>query len=84
MASQGINNFEVKRPQPFMLRDILPGPAWAPYQSNAHTRSGEIDGTSAQDEEQGSCVKGFLVGIGLEGATAFTVYGVWHLWHMIR
>ena len=81
MASQVINNFEGELPKPFMLRDILPGPAWAPYQSHCRFLSAEFE---SQDEEAGSCVKGSLVAIGLEGAAAIAVYALWLLWHMIR
>jgi hypothetical protein len=35
-------------------------------------------------EVEGSCIKGLLVGIGLEGAAALGVYGLWQLWHLIR
>jgi hypothetical protein len=34
-------------------------------------------------EEEGNCMKGLLVGIGLEGAAALGVYCLWQLWHLI-
>jgi len=84
VPSQVLNNFEAERAKPFMLRDILPGPAWAPYQSRCLSFPGETEGVSDGDEDEGSCVKGSLIAIGLEGVTALAVYGVWLLWHMVR
>lgn len=67
-----------------MLRDILPGAGWAPYTAPVRELTCEADLRSAGDEQEGSCVKGFLVGIFLEGIVAAGIYGVWHMWHVIR
>lgn len=30
------------------------------------------------------CVKGLVTGIGLEAAMALALFGIWHLWHLLR
>jgi hypothetical protein len=35
-------------------------------------------------EEDGNCIKGFLVAICMEGAAALGVYGIWQIWHLFR
>jgi hypothetical protein len=82
VASQALNQFEIEASQPFMLRDILPGAAWAPYR--APTRPLATTTESDTNEEEGNCLKGFLVAISLEGALALSVFGVWHGWHLMR
>jgi hypothetical protein len=67
-----------------MLRDILPGPGWAPYEPKPRRVSREFARSSDQSVEEGSCVKGFMVAIAIEATVGLGVYGVWHLWHLIR
>ena len=85
MASQTTNNLEeVELPQPFMLRDILPGAGWAPYQRPVRGVVVEINRSSRATSEDVACVKGLLVGVFLEGVAGLGVFGLWHLWHLIR
>jgi len=70
-----------------MLRDILPGPAWSPYQPQPRLQpSIKVVARSSKQRvvKDGNCVKGLLVAIALEGTVALSVFGVWHLWHIIR
>jgi hypothetical protein len=84
VATQVLNQFEIESSQPFMLRDILPGAAWAPYRAPTCPIANEMECASDAIEEDGNCVKGFAVAIGLEGAMALAVFGIWHAWHLIR
>lgn len=84
MASQGINEFHRESPQPFVLRDGQPGPGWAPYRAAARALPHKKVVVPETCEEEGNCVKGLLVGIGLEGAAALGVYGIWQLCHLVR
>jgi hypothetical protein len=84
VASQAIGKFEVEPTQPFMLRDILPGPGWAPYQASDRGRVGRNNCSSDGEVVPGSCVKGAVLAIVLESVAALTVYGAWHVWHLIR
>jgi hypothetical protein len=84
MATQSINQFEMELPQTFMLRDILPGPAWAPYQPQPRPSIKVIARPSNERVDAGSCAKGLLVAIALEGTVALGVFGIWQLWHFIR
>jgi hypothetical protein len=84
VASQALNQLEIELPQPFMLRDILPGPAWAPYQPQYRSSIVEIDRASQKKVEEGSCAKGFMVAVAFEAAVGLGVFGIWQLWHLIR
>jgi hypothetical protein len=84
VATQVLNEFEIESSQPFMLRDILPGAAWAPYRAPTQPIANEMDYASEAAEEDGNCVRGFLVAICLECVIVAGVFGVWHVWHMIR
>ena len=84
MASQVLNQIEIELTQPFMLRDILPGPGWAPYQLQRRSLVVEIDHPSKKAEERGNCIKGLVVALTLEATVAFGAFGIWQLWHFIR
>ena len=84
MASQVLNQFEIESSQPFMLRDILPGAAWAPYRAPTRPLAAVTDCVSDANEKEGNGLKGLLVAIGLEGTMALGVFGLWHVWHLIR
>jgi hypothetical protein len=84
VASQALNQFELESPQPFMLRDILPGPGWAPYTASVRPLARDAASAPDADVEEGSYLKGALVGIGLEGVVALGVFGLWQVWHLIR
>jgi hypothetical protein len=74
MASQTLNQFEEEARTPFMLRDILPGTAWAPYQAQAESFSRITEA---------NCIKGFLASIAIEGIVGLSVFAVWQAWHLM-
>ncbi len=67
-----------------MLRDILPGPGWAPYHAPARTFDLRMDRSQDSAQIEGNCLIGVLVGLCLEAGMALGAYGVWQLWHLIR
>ena len=84
VASQALNQFEIESSEPFMLRDILPGAAWAPYRAPTRPSEAVTEGVSDTNEERGNCMRGFLVAIGLEGAAALGFFGIWHALQLLR
>lgn len=84
MASQVLNQIDMESSQPFMLRDILPGAAWAPYRAPAQPMAKDMDCASVAVEQEGNCVRGFLVAVCLECAMVAGGFGVWQVWHLIR
>jgi hypothetical protein len=84
VATQVLNQIEIEASQPFMLRDILPGAAWAPYRAPVRSAANELDCACTTSEAGGSCVKGFVVAVALEGAMALGIFSVWQIWHLIR
>jgi hypothetical protein len=77
-------NFTVNHPNRLCSGMFLPGPGWAPYRAAARPLPHKRELVPEECEEDGSCVKGFLVGIGLEGAAALGIYGIWQLCHLVR
>jgi len=67
-----------------MLRNILPGAAWAPYRAPTHPLAPATDCVSDANEKEENFLKGFVVAICLEGAAALGVFGLWLVWHLIR
>jgi hypothetical protein len=67
-----------------MLRDILPGAAWAPYRAPARPLAPDTDSVSDANEKEGNLLNGLLVALCLEGAMALGVFGLWQVWHLIR
>jgi len=72
-----------------MVRDILPGPGWAPYRSDGLPAARDSARTPAErvyvdDSGDGRCMKGLLVGVALECVAGLGVFGVWQLWHLLR
>lgn len=89
MSSQVHIEFETITTQRFMVRDILPGPGWAPYRPQLHLVSEKSDSLtegslSSENSEDGKCLKGALIGIALECVAFAGVFGVWRLWHIAR
>jgi hypothetical protein len=84
VATQVLNQIEIESSQPFMLRDILPGAAWAPYRAPVRPAANELDCASPTSEEDGSCIRGFVVAVALEGAMALGIFSAWQIWHLIR
>ena len=84
MATQVLDNFENQSSKVFMLRDILPGPAWAPPMAKSPARAEETVRVSESSAEDGSCVKGMILAFGLEASGALIVYGLWQFWLSFR
>lgn len=84
MATQVLCDFEIKSPQPFMLRDILPGPGWAPYRAPVRLLERESEYESDADVAGGSCVKGLMTAAFIEGAMVLGIYAAWQAWHLLR
>ena len=84
MASPTIRSVNVESQDFIPLRDMY---------SNSElvfSRAEKIDlataaGALTEDSvEGGRCLRGILVGIALEAATVFSLYGAWRLWHLLR
>ncbi|MGA2561865.1 MAG: hypothetical protein ABSF17_19510 [Terracidiphilus sp.] len=86
MPTQAAKVFEVERRDVFMLRDILPGPAWSPYSSGIPARSREVEPIFEEEsgEEEGSNLRGLVIALALEAILAVSVYELWRGWHFLR
>jgi hypothetical protein len=84
VASQLLNDLEAKAPEQFLLRDILPGPAWAPFGNGCGEVHRAIDYVSVAMVEEENCPRAVLVAFCVEAAIALGLYGGWHMLHMIR
>jgi len=89
LATPILIEIETARSQSFMVRDILPGPGWAPYRPRVHTIGKSKDFLSEErikegDCADGKCLKGLLTGVALECVVGMGVFGVWQLWHFVR
>lgn len=67
-----------------MLRDILPGPAWAPSMADAPAFARATVCPPSASAEDGSCLKGMIVAFVLEAGVALIVYGLWQAWLSFR
>ena len=84
MASQLLDDPKIDSPEPFLLRDILPGPAWAPFQAESGQLHRAIDYASVAMVEEENCPRAVLVAFCVEAAIALGLYGGWHMLHLIR
>lgn len=50
----------------------------------APTRAREARQASPSIRQYGSCIKGFMAGLCMEGALALGLYAMYHLGHMLR
>lgn len=55
------------------------GPLLGSANGEASLLTAERDGLTESPLEGPRCIKGILMGIGLEVLAAFSIYGVWHL-----
>ncbi|MGA2169313.1 MAG: hypothetical protein ABSG62_13975 [Terracidiphilus sp.] len=81
---QVLNEFEFKFSVAPMHSDVFAGPVWAPSESEAPAFAREPDRLSESGAEDGSCLQGLAVAIGLETATVLSLYGIWQVWHLFR
>jgi hypothetical protein len=86
VASQLLNDLEVevKASDSFLLRDVLPGPAWAPFGPETGELRRAVDYVSVAMVEEENCPRAVLVALCVEGAVAVGLYAGWHLLHAIR
>jgi hypothetical protein len=91
VATQALTHSEFESSQSLLRRDILPGHSFAPSQPVVHVNvhfagflalDPGVAGRQANKEAR--CVKGLIVGLGLEGVMALGMFGIWQLWHLIR
>jgi len=67
-----------------MVTGAYAGPGLAPSGCEAPAFPKESDCQSESGAQDGSCIKGFIVALGLEAATALCICGIWQVWHLIR
>jgi hypothetical protein len=85
MASQSLNQFKGEAQATFLPRDILPGSGWAIDRAPAESFPCIVESAQAENGEQSSCIRGFLVAIAIEGVVGLVVFALWQAWHpMIR
>jgi hypothetical protein len=84
MASQALNRFQTESSNVFMLRDILPGPGWAPYRALSPALEKETETVPKSCAEDGDPIKGVLVALGLESGVILVLFGAWQVLHLIR
>jgi hypothetical protein len=84
MVSQALNRFQRESSNVFMLRDILPGPGWAPYRALSPALERETEREPKSSAEDGDPIKGMLVALGFESAVILILYGAWQVLHLIR
>jgi hypothetical protein len=84
MTSQVFNPFEVEPTQPFMLRDILPGPAWAPFQAAPQCPTARVQAPAQAGPRKKYRMAAVLAAVCLEVAIPLGVFGIWELWSHLR
>jgi hypothetical protein len=84
LNSSVLDEREIESFSTVMLEDVFAGPMWVPESSEALARSGERDSPYDSSTEDGSCLKGFFVAIGLQVGAAIGIYCIWLLWHILR
>lgn len=67
-----------------MLSDAYSGPVLAPSVCRISEIAGEPDHFYETIAENGNCVRGLVVALGLEAATALSLCLLWQVWHHIR
>ena len=80
MTSQVFNPCEVESPQPFMLRDILPGPAWAPFRAAPPTPAACPEKSPAPAGKMQFRWATVLATVCFEVAIPLGVFGIWQFW----
>jgi hypothetical protein len=88
MSSEALRQFETEKSPAVMLHDIIRGPGWAPYvtpeRAAARILPMTVERISGARFEDIGCVRGLIVGLGLEAVLALGVVGAWQLWHLVR
>jgi hypothetical protein len=84
LNSSVLDECEVESFSTVMLKDVFAGSMLARARSEALAGSGEYDSPYDSRAEDGSCLKGSFVAIGLEVGAVIGVYSIWLLWHILR
>ena len=84
VPSQALYEINVKSSQPFLLRNVLPGAAWASYQAPVTIQARKTSALCEAELEDGNCLKGAAIGLCLEGAVALGLFCIWQGWHLLR
>jgi hypothetical protein len=67
-----------------ILTEAQTGPALLSSARGTVAIAKETDHETGSAQEDGNCFRGILVGLCVECALGFCVYGVWHIWHLVR
>lgn len=59
-------------------------PASAPLLRAASSFPDSEDTAEPDQAEDGACMRGVRYALAIEAVAAFFIYGVWHLWHILR
>jgi hypothetical protein len=84
VANQLLSEFQNDARAPFLLRDILPGAAWAPFGTKTGDQPSEMDFSSEAAVEEENCPRGLLVATCLEVVLLLGIYGGWQVLHLAR
>jgi len=84
VASQLLDELEIESSENFLLRDILPGAAWAPFGPEPCDLPSDIDFASEALVAEENCPRGILVGFCLEAVIGLCIYGGWRAFLLFR
>lgn len=84
MASPTISSVNVESSEFILLRDLCSHPELSFSLAENIDLATAAGALTAESVEGGRCLRGIFVGIALEAATAFSIYGAWRLWHLFR
>lgn len=84
LNSPVLGDCEVKSFSTVMLKDFFVRHGLAPSSSDGFARPGEHDYLLDSGPEDGNCLKGFFVAIGLEAGAVIGVYSIWLFWHILH
>lgn len=84
MASPTISSVNVESSEFIPLRDLYSHPELGFSLAESIDLATAAGALAEESVEGGRCLRGILVGVALEAATAFSLYGAWRLWHLHR
>jgi hypothetical protein len=84
VANRALDDIEVELSEAFIFRGVLADPALASSVTEIPVFASKPGCLPESGVEDGSCLKGFFVAIGLEAAMALSIYGLWQVWHILR
>jgi hypothetical protein len=66
------------------LRDLYSDPELVFSRAEKIDLATAAGALTEESVEGGKCLRGIFVGIAIEAAAAFSLYGAWRLWHLLR